>query len=207
MITLDLKKQYKDLYSPSAKVVQVVSVPNLRFIRIDGEIEEGYRPGDSPGFAAATEAIYGISYTLKFASKQRPENPIDYPVMALEGQWWVEQGVYDFNNTAGWKYSLMMMQPEHITPQMFGEALEKLRKKRPNPALAALRLEDFVEGRAIQVMHIGPYSSEPETIRRMDEFAVEHGYTLHGRHHEIYLSDPRRADAEKMKTILRHPIE
>ena len=207
MLTLDLKKQYKELYGPSAKMVQVVTVPRLHFVRIDGEIEDGCRPGNSPGFAAATEAIYGISYTLKFASKQRPQDPIDYSVMALEGQWWVEQGEYDFNNAAGWKYSLMLMQPDHITPVLFAAALEKLQKKRPSPVLAQLRLDDFEEGRAIQVLHVGPYSTEPETIRRMDEFAAQHAYRLHGRHHEIYLSDPRRADPEKMKTILRHPID
>jgi hypothetical protein len=206
VITLDLKKMYKDLYLPSAKAVQEVRVPCFNFIRIDGVIEDGMRPGDSPSFANATEAMYGAAYTLKFASKQRKQDPIDFPVMALEGLWWVETGMYDFNNASGWLYTLMIMQPEHITPAMFADALDKLRKKRPNPAIDQLRLEPFEEGRAIQVMHIGPYAAEPATLQRMDDYAAQHGLSMHGKHHEIYLSDPRRAQPEKMKTVLRHPV-
>ena len=100
----------------------------------------------------------------------------------------------------------MMMQPDHITPAMFADALAQLRKKRPNPALDQLRFETFHEGLCIQIMHLGPYAEEPATIAKMDAFAREHGYTLHGKHHEIYLGDPRRAAPEKLKTVLRHPV-
>jgi hypothetical protein len=204
---LDLHKQSKHLYSPSAKKVEVVDVPLFQFAMLDGEIEQGQGPGTSPDFGDALEGLYGISYTLKFMSKLRKENPIDYPVMALEGLWWVEGVEFDITQPGGWKYCVMIMQPDHITPGMFQEALAQLRKKRGDkPAFARLRLESFQEGLCIQVMHIGPYAEEMMTIARMDAFATENGYLLHGRHHEIYMGDPRRAAPEKLKTILRHPV-
>ena len=204
---LDLRKQWKHLYSPSAKKVEVVDVPRFQFAMLDGEIEPGYGPGTSPDFGDALEGLYGISYTLKFMSKLRKENPIDYPVMALEGLWWVEGAEFDITQPAGWKYNVMIMQPDHINPEMFQEALGQLRKKRGDkPAFARLRLESFQEGTCIQVMHIGPYAEEMTTIARMDEFARENGFLLHGKHHEIYMGDPRRAAPEKLKTILRHPV-
>ncbi len=207
METLDLKKELKYLYQPSAKVVQVVEVPGFQFLSIAGEIEPGHKPGDSPSFDSAIQAMYGAAYTLKFSSKLRKENPIDYPVMPLEGQWWTETGAYDITKPEGWKYILMILQPGHITSEMLADALEKLGKKKPNPALARLRLAEFTEGLCVQMMHIGPYSAEMATIHKMDEFAAAHGYRMHGKHHEIYLGDPRKAQPDKMKTILRHPVE
>jgi hypothetical protein len=207
MEKIDLHKQYKHLYSPSAKKVQVVDVPCFQFAMIDGEIEPGNGPGTSPVFRDAMEALYGISYTLKFMSKLRKDNPIDYTVMGLEGLWWVESGDFDITRPEGWRYTVMIMQPEHITHEMYQAALQHLRSKRGDrPAFARLRLEDFTEGTCIQIMHIGPYAQEMATIAVMDAFAQEQGYQLHGRHHEIYLGDPMRASPEKLKTILRHPI-
>lgn len=207
MEKLDLRKQFRHLYQPSAKKVELVEVPTLRFALIDGEIEPGASPATSPAFHQAMEALYGISYTLKFMSKLRQENPIDYTVMALEALWWTETGEYDLTQPEGWKWAAMMMQPEHITVEMFQEALNQLRKKKPSPALDLLRLESFTEGLCIQIMHIGPYKTEPVTLAKMDAFAVEHGYRMRGKHHEIYLGNPMRAAKEKLKTILRHPVE
>lgn len=207
MIKLDLKKTYKHLYSPSAKKVEVVQVPRLQFAMIDGEIEPGRGPGTSPAFESALNALYGVSYTLKFASKQRKEDPIDYSVMALEGLWWVEGSPFDITKPEGWRYTVMILQPEHITPGMFDEALAQLRKKKGDqPAFARLRLESFEEGLCMQTMHLGPYATEMDTIARMDEFARANGYQPHGKHHEIYMGDPRRGDPAKLKTILRHPL-
>ena len=208
MLTLDLRKQYKHLYQPSAKKVELVEVPRLSFLMGDGIIEPGLGPGDSPQFQEAMQALYGASYTLKFMSKLRKENPIDYPVMALEGLWWVAQGEFSFSRKDNWAYTVMIMQPDHITAEMFAEALQQLRKKKGDqPGFARLRLESFAEGRCIQVMHLGPYATEPETIARMDAFALENSLTLHGKHHEIYLGDPMRAQPEKLKTVLRHPVK
>jgi hypothetical protein len=207
MEKIDLKKQYKDLYKPSAKKVSVVDVPPFQFAMIDGEIELGHLPGDSPSYQASLEALYGISYTLKFASKKHPKNPIDYPVMALEGLWWVAEGEFDIERPENWRYTSMMMQPDHISKDMFQVALQELKVKKPNPALDKVRFETFHEGLSMQVMHIGPYSQEPATLARMESFAAENGYVYRGKHHEIYLGDPRRAAPEKLKTVLRHPVE
>ena len=205
---LDLRKQFKHLYKPSAKKVEVVDVPRFQFVMIDGTIEAGYGPSDSPTFQEAMQAIYGAAYTLKFMSKQRSQDPIDYPVMASEGLWWTMDGAFNFERQDNWAYTLMVMQPEHITPEMLQEALAQLRRKRGDqPVFSQLRLEHFHEGLSVQIMHVGPYSEEPATIAKMHAFARENGYTLRGKHHEIYLGDPRRAKPENLKTVLRHPVQ
>ncbi len=206
MEKIDLRKEFKHLYKPSAKKVEIVEVPSFNFAMIDGEIEPGQAPGTSPSFQQALEALYGISYTLKFMSKLREQDPIDYTVMALEGLWWLEGGEFDITHPEGWRWTAMMMQPDHINQAMYHDALAQLRKKKPNPALDKMRLEAFHEGLSMQIMHIGPYSEEPVTIAKMEAFARAHGYSLPGKHHEIYLGDPRRAAPDKLKTVLRHPI-
>jgi hypothetical protein len=207
MQKLDLKHELKYLYAPSSKKVEIVEVPDFNFVMIDGEIEQGKAPASSPAFQDAMLALYGISYTLKFMSKLRKENPIDYPVMALEALWWVDNGVFDITHPENWKWTALILQPDHITPEMFQQGLDQLRKKHDSVAVSKLRLERFHEGLCVQVMHIGPYSAEPPTIERMHSYAAESGYRLRGRHHEIYMGDPRRAKPENLKTILRHPVE
>jgi len=211
MKILDLRKQYKHLYQPSAKKIEAIQIPRLQFAMIDGAIEKGQGPGTSPGFQEATQALYGLSYTLKFMLKKRKTNAIDYPVMALEGLWWVEDGMFDITIKDNWFYTLMMMQPDVITKELFGEAREQVRKKRgESEMLSKARLTHFEEGLCVQVMHIGPYATEPATIERMKEFMQENGLQdnvgPNGKHHEIYLSDPRKAAPDKMKTVLRHPV-
>jgi hypothetical protein len=212
MEKLDLKKDLKYLYAPSAKKIELVDVPAMNFAMIDGAIEPGQAPGTSPLFAENMQALYGIAYTLKFTAKLRKENPVDYPVMALEGLWWVEDGTFDIAKPGNWKYTVMVMQPEIVTAEFFAEALAQLRKKKGDqPAFARLRLESFHEGMSVQTMHIGPYAAEPATVDRMQVFMQENGYRdrvgLGGKHHEIYMGDPRRADPSRLKTVLRHPVQ
>ena len=212
MKTLDLKKELKYLYMPSAKKPEILKVPKMQFAMIDGAIEKGKEPGNSPGFQEATQTLYSISYTLKFMLKKRKNNPIDYPVMALEGLWWVEDGFFDITVKDNWFYTLMILQPEVITKDVFAEGLEQVRKKKgDSPALSKLRLAHFEEGLCVQIMHIGPYATEPATIEKMRAFAAESGYRDRvgpsGKHHEIYMGDPRKATPEKLKTVLRHPLE
>lgn len=213
MQTLDLKKQLKQYYRPAAGKIECIDVPPLQFAMFDGAIEKGKEPGNSPGFAEATQALYGIAYTLKFMLKKDKDDPIDYPVMALEGLWWVEDGVFDITIKDNWYYTLMILQPEIITPALFAEGLEQVRRRRGNsPALAQLRMETFHEGLCVQSMHIGAYATEPATLERMRAFMQSNGLRdrvglLGGRHHEIYMSDPRKADPTKLKTVLRHPVE
>jgi hypothetical protein len=212
MKTLDLKRDLKHLYQPSAKKPGILKVPKLQFAMIDGAIEKGKEPGNSPAFAEATQALYSISYTLKFMLKKRKTNAIDYPVMALEGLWWVEDGFFDITVKDNWFYTLMILQPDVITKDVFAEGLEQARKKKGNsPALSKLRLAHIEEGLCVQIMHIGPYATEPATIERMRAFALENSYRdnvgPNGLHHEIYLGDPRKSAPEKLKTVLRHPLE
>ena len=212
MKILDLKKQYKHLYQPSAKKVEIVQVPCLQFAMIDGAIEKGSEPGKSTSFAEATQALYSISYTLKFMLKKRKANAVDYPVMALEGFWWVEDGFFDIMVKDNWFYTLMIMQPDMITKEIFEEGREQVRnKKGDSPFLAKVKLAEFEEGLCVQTMHIGPYATEPATVERMRAFALENGYRdatgSVRKHHEIYMGDPRKADPAKLKTVLRHPVE
>ena len=178
---------------------------------IDLRIEAGVSPGDSPSFQKAMGALYNLGYTLKFMSKQRQQDPIDYTVMALEGLWWTESGEFDWNRREAWLCTLMMMQPEHITAEMYAQAHQQARQKQmkkgeDTSALERARFERFCEGLSIQIMHVGPYAEEPRTVERMMAFCQENGYVRRGKHHEIYLGDPRRTQPERLRTILRQPV-
>jgi hypothetical protein len=212
MKKLDLKKDLKAYYLPSAKKIEVVDVPRFNFLLIDGAIEPGMEPGTSPFFEENLEALYGAAYTLKFMLKKRENDPVDYPVMALEGLWDVRDGNFDIRIKDNWEYTLMILIPDLITPDLFEDALAQLRKKKGDqPAFARLRLDTFTEGLCVQTMHVGPYATEPETIEKMQAFMQENGYRdlvgEGGKHHEIYMGDPRRAAPEKLKTVLRHPVK
>jgi hypothetical protein len=211
MKTLDLKKDLKAYYQPLAKKVEFIEVPRFNFLMIDGAIEPGMEPGNSPLFQENTEASYGAAYTLKFMFKKRGGDPVDYPVMALEGLWDARDGKFDINIKDNWDYTLMILVPDLITQDNFEEALAQLRKKKGDqPGFARLRLDSFEEGPCVQTMHIGPYATELETLGRMQDFMRENGYRdlvgSGGKHHEIYLGDPRKAAPEKLKTVLRHPV-
>jgi hypothetical protein len=212
MNKLDLKKDLKEYFMPSAKKVVAIDVPCFKFIMIDGAIEPGMEPGTSPLFEENMQAMYSAAYTLKFALKKRDQDPIDYPVMALEGLWDVRDGNFDINIKDNWDYTLQILVPDLITKELFEEALRQAREKKGDlPAFDRLRLDSFEEGLCVQTMHIGPYATEPETLERMQAFMEENGYQdqvgLGGLHHEIYIGDPRRAAPEKLKTVLRHPVK
>ena len=201
MAKLDLKKQYRELYLPSAKDCSVVDVPELQFLMIDGHGD----PNTSDEYREALEALYAMSYTLKFLSKQTED--IDYVVMALEGLWWTED-MADFSedDKDSWDWTAMMMQPDHLTADHVEKARDELHSKKNPPALDRLRFERFHEGLSVQIMHIGPYADEAPTIRGLHDFATEQGYRLRGKHHEIYLSDPRRTAPERLRTVIRQPV-
>ena len=211
MKEIDLKKDLKAYYQPSARKVELIDVPRFNFLMIDGAIEPGMAPGTSPLFQENTEALYSAAYTLKFMLKKRADDPVDYPVMALEGLWDVRNGKFDINIKDNWDYTLMILVPDLITQDLFQDTLAQMRKKKGDqPGFARLRLDSFEEGLCVQTMHIGPYATEPETIEKMQAFMRENGYRdlvgEGGKHHEIYLGDPRRAAPEKLKTVLRHPV-
>lgn len=202
MTKLDLKKDLASLYNPSAKQASIVEVPPMNFLMIDGEGD----PNTAVAYQTAVSALYTMSYTLKFMVKKGPLG-IDYAVMALEGLWWVDDlSQFSYDDRRHWRWTMMIRQPDMITPDMVAATRQEVIKKK-GLDLSGLRFETFAEGRAAQIMHIGPYSAEPPTIERLHEFVTASGYRLRGKHHEIYLGDPNRTAPEKLKTILRHPIE
>lgn len=207
MVKIDFKREYKKLYSPSSKTVEFVDVPAFNFIMINGTIEKGKEPGSSPSFAAAVEALYGLSYTLKFMVKRRKENAADYSVMPLEGLWWVEDGKFDIQIKDNWFWSVRIMQPDFISKEMFQEAKDNLKKKKNNASIDKVVFTNFAEGLSAQIMHIGPYSEETSTVEKINRFIDEYGYQFTGMHHEIYINDPRKTKPEKLKTIIRHPMK
>jgi hypothetical protein len=203
MEKLDLRKQLKHLYHPSAKQVSVVTVPEMEFLKVDGQGD----PNTSQDFQDALQALYASAYTLKFMVKLGPMH-IDYPVMALEALWWTDDpGSFDMpSNKDRWRWTAMIMQPDFITPALLDEARAKAHQKRDVPALEKIHLECFDEGQAAQIMYIGPYSAEAPTIEKLHQFIDDQGGKLRGRHHEIYLGDPRRSAPESLKTVIRQPF-
>jgi hypothetical protein len=202
MPKLDLKKEYREFYNPSAKECSVVDVPEMQFLMIDGTGD----PNTAQAYREALEALYAMSYYLKFFSKNAVG--IDYVVMALEGLWWADD-MADFSmaDKADWSWTSMIMQPDHITAAHVESAMEEVRHTKNPPALDQMRFEPFREGLSVQIMHIGPYAEEAPTIIRLHEFAAESGYRLRDKHHEIYLGDPRRTAPERLRTVIRQPVE
>ena len=203
MKKIDLRKEWKHLYRPSVKKVELVDGPEMNFLMIDGHGD----PNTSQEFADAIEALFGVSYTAKFMVK-KGETAIDYSVMPLEGLWWVENMAdFSIKSKEDWDWTLMIMQPEYASQDVLAAAMADVHKKKNPPALSKLRFETYHEGPAAQIMHIGPFADEGPTIEKVHQFIKDSGWHLSGKHHEIYLSDIRRAAPEKLKTIIRQPIK
>jgi len=201
MKTIDLKKTLKPYYTASATKPAFVDVPPMSCLMVDGT-------GDPNGqvFQEAVGSIYSVAYTLKFAFKK--DKAVDYPVMALEGLWCADD-VADFLNDKrdAWKWTLFIVLPDVVTRKDVAQAIDTVKKKAKFPRFPEVRFEKFAEGRAAQIMHVGPYAAERPTIERLHRFVAEQGLKLRGRHHEIYLGDPRRSAPEKLRTIIRHPVD
>lgn len=198
---VDLKKDLKHLYNPSAIEVSVVDVPPMNFLMVNGT----GNPNTSQEYQQAMEALFSLSYALKFRVKK--SIGVDYAVMPLEGLWWTDEpSQFSMSNKTIWKWTAMIMQPEYVAAEMVAEALDEVREKEGSPALERVRFETYHEGLSAQIMHIGPYAAEEPTIARLHNFIRGSGYEMSGKHHEIYLNDPRRTAPEKLKTVLRQPI-
>ena len=206
MITVDLRKQLKHLYQPSSKKFSVVDVPPMNFLMIDG----AGNPNTSQDFQAALEALYGLSYTLKFGLKlgKYGKRKYDYPVMALEGLWWMDDmREFSPDRKDDWKWTVMIMQPDFITSDLVELARADLVKKKKPVAASRICFESYHEGLSTQIMYIGPFADEGPTIQRLHRFIAESGHQLRGKHHEIYISDLRRTAPEKLKTVIRQPMQ
>ena len=202
MPKVDLKKELKHLYQTSAKEVVQVEVPTFQFLMIDGAGD----PNKSQEYAEAVEALFSVSYTAKFMVKKGAQR-IDYAVMPLEGLWWSDDmSAFITNDRSKWKWTMMIMQPHFVEDAVIQAAIVEVKRKKALPAVNSLRLENFSEGLCAQILHIGPFSEEGPTIRRVHDFIGARS-TLAGKHHEVYLSDIRRADPTKWKTIIRQPME
>ncbi|UCE14202.1 MAG: GyrI-like domain-containing protein [Candidatus Heimdallarchaeota archaeon] len=205
MSKIDLKKELKNYYSGvSAKEFSIVDVPPLNFLMIDGQ---GY-PGTSQEYQDAMMTLYPLSYTLKFMMKKKGK---DYVVMPLEGLWWAKDMMVFteafMERKDEWLWTSMIMQPEFITQEMVDKAIEEVKKKKDPAALSKVRFEVYNEGLSVQILYFGSYADEGPTIERLHTFIHDQGYELRGKHHEIYLSDPRRTKPEKLKTIIRQPVK
>jgi hypothetical protein len=202
MEKLDLKKQWKNLYEAKAGVIVAVDVPPLTYLMVDGEGD----PNTAQSYQQAVEALYSLSFTLKFSIK-KSLRAIDYGVMPLEGLWWADDPrVFHEADKSTWKWTAMIVQPEFLAQAEVDAAIAEVRKKKNLAALDRVRFETLTEGLAAQVLHVGPFSAEGPLIQRLHDFIHTAGKQLRGKHHEIYLGDPRRTAPEKLKTILRQPM-
>jgi hypothetical protein len=203
MTKVDFKRELKHLYRPSARAFVVVDVPPMQFLMIDGHGD----PNTAREYQEALEALYAVAYKLKFMSKV--ELGRDYVVPPLEGLWWAAdmETFSTKRDKSAWDWTMMIMQPEWIAPRHFEDALEQARKQKDPAALVKLRLETYHEGLSVQILHIGSYDDEGPTLHRMHhEFIPQSGLEMVGKHHEIYLSDPRKVAPEKLRTVLRQPV-
>lgn len=202
MEKIDFKKEAKQLYQPSAREVVQVEVPTFRFLMADGEGD----PNTSPAYAQIVEALFSVSYAAKFMVKKGSQ-AIDYAVMPLEGLWWADDmAAFAAGDKARWKWTMMIRQPSCVPDEIVEAALGETGRKKNLPGIDRLRLENFTEGRCAQILHIGPFSEEGPTIERLHAF-IDARTSRTGKHHEIYLSDIRRADPGKWKTILRQAMK
>ncbi|GAA1823926.1 GyrI-like domain-containing protein [Agromyces salentinus] len=201
----DVKRAHRELYAPSAKEFAIVEVPPLRYLAVDGRGD----PNRAPAYVQAVEALFGVAYTVKFASKR--ELGRDFAVAPLEGLWWADDPtVFVARDKAAWSWTMLINQPDWIDESAVAAAVEAVRAKAkgsPNPALDRVRLEHLDEGESAQILHVGSYDDETPTLARLhDEWMPQHGLTFNGPHHEVYLSDARRTAPEKLRTVLRQPV-
>jgi hypothetical protein len=202
MKTLDWKKELKQLYQPSTKEVSQVDAPSMNFLMIDGKGD----PNTAQEYADAVEALFATAYTLKFMIK-KGQLAIDYGVMPLEGLWWADDmSKFTTADKSNWLWTMMIAQPPFVTQAMADAAMVEVTKKKNPAAISRLRFESFDEGKCAQIMHIGPFSEEGPNIEKVHRFIETGGHQRHGKHHEIYLSDIRKAAPAKWKTVIRQPM-
>lgn len=202
MKKIDFKRALKELYNPPRKAPIIVDVPSMNFLMIDGQGD----PVTAKEYQEALEVLYAVAFKLKFMLKKA--GTIDYTVPPLEGLWWADNmEEWSLDRREEWKWTMMIMQPEQIAQEHVDQNIEVVRRKKDLPKLSKIRFEPYNEGLSVQILYIGPYHEEGSTISMLHKFAHDQGYELRGKHHEIYLGDPRRTPPEKLKTVIRQPIK
>ena len=210
---IDYKKTEKDLYQPKP-TPSIIDVPSMTFIAIDGKGD----PNTSDDYKVALEVLYGLSYAIKMSKMggNAPAGYFEYVVPPLEGFWNIDDDFFQGSGASipdkeRFVWTSVIRQPEFVTDEVFDAAKAALATKKPGIDTDKARLMKCTEGLCVQVMHIGSYDDEPATIAAMDKFATDNGYAIDinetRRHHEIYLSDPRKTTPEKLKTVIRYPIK
>ena len=203
MKRVDFKKELKNLYSASSKNVCLVEVPKMNYLMIEGI----GNPNTSTEYKEAIEALFTLAYAIKFLIR-KGELQYDYGVMPLECLWWVDDmNKFDVNKKDDWKWMAMIMHPNMVNKEIVEMGIEQVKRKKNPNALHKIKFDSYHEGKAAQIMHIGPFTEEGPTIQKVHNFIAENNYSIKGKHHEIYLSDIRRASPEKWKTIIRQPID
>ncbi|MDU4697896.1 GyrI-like domain-containing protein [Paenibacillus rubinfantis] len=203
---VDFKKKYKDLYLPGTEPM-LVEVPPMLYLMVDGKGDP-----DGESYQLAVQKLYALSYGIKMSKmgEDKPDGYFEYVVPPLEGLWDSVTVGYDLNRN-NWIWTSMIRQPDFVTEDLLDRVKEQTAKKKPELDLSDVRLSLFEEGLCVQILHIGPYRTEPESVARMAAFLEASGLTENfddlRKHHEIYLSDPRKTAPEKMKTVLRHPVK
>lgn len=199
---IDFKKD--PAYRAKSEPDTIYADPML-FIKIDGE----GAPEDR-AFQEAVQAIYGLVYSIKFWDKKHkaPKAYDKFSISPLETIWWMKgDSQFDMNRPKDWEWTALIRVPDFITQEFFEEVVEEVSSVKASGIYKKARLETMHEGLCVQIMHIGPYSSEKSSLDKMINYARNKGYEVYGRHHEIYFNDPRRTVPEKLKTILRYPIK
>lgn len=200
MAKVDLKTDLKAAYR-AGREPEIAEIPEQSFLMIDGAGD----PNVEPAYGQAVEALYATAYGLKFASK-KGGGP-DFVVMPLEGLWWADDMTTFVSRDKGaWSWTIMIAVPGFVTAAEVSAAKQAAAAKKELPAIDRLRLQRLSEGAVVQVLHVGSYDDEGPVIQAMHAFAAREGWSLHGMHHEIYLSDPRRTEPAKLKTIIRQPV-
>lgn len=201
METHDFRKAFSDILSPKMMKVEFVDIPALNFLMVDGQGD----PNTSRDYSDAVSNLYGVAYTIKFAYKK--EKSVDFNLLALEGLWWVDNmNLFSAENKNEWKWTMMLFLPDFVSAADVHRAIADVKKKKEAAGIDLMRYERFTEGLAAQVLHVGPYLAEKPTIDLLHRVISEQGYKRQGKHHEIYLGDPRKASPEKLKTIIRQPV-
>ena len=197
----------KDLDFPPADRIEEITVPKMKFITFSG-----IGSPQSGGFQSAIQSLYGIAFTikmgLKFGKLYRPEGYHDFKVSPLEGLWWQDNGkMFDMDDKVNWRWQLMIMVPSFVDKGLINKARTQAETKHPDVPYSQVKLEEIEEGKSIQTTHVGPYSAQAGTVDKLMDYAKKHSYQITGKHHEIYMSDPRRTKPEKLKTVLRYAIK
>ncbi len=201
MEKLDLHILLKDLYSAPLNQIVFKTIPKLNYLMIDGQGD----PNTSIEYKNAVQALYSVAYTLKFQIK-KGQLAIDYPVMQLEGLWWVDDmKLFSVENKKAWKWTMMILQPELVNEELVKNAIQQVLDKKGIQPADKVRFESLSENEVVQLLHKGPYLAEAENIKKLHQAIEEKGFKRSGKHHEIYLNSPLKTAPENLKTVLRQP--